>query len=189
MSYAQDKFFKLTRSPAEIDEAFRAAALFGVHQYFSTGNFSGLELPLSSSQFISTLVLPFLPPASHFPPHNLLQISTHPSLIMKKTSHKNAAKFLKLLEKDSLLKTKTRNGGEVVVMEINWGHEGAKNFTAYQLPEAPKEDKTTSSSSGGVTTAANEGSMKVVELFRPNGKAMSFFSAVGAGYVLFLTQH
>lgn len=107
---------------------------------------------------------------------------------MKKTSYKNAAKFLKLLEKDFLLKTKTRNGGEVVVMEINWDHEGAKKFTAYQLPEAPKEEKT-ASSSGGVAGATNRGSMKVVELFRPNGKAMSFFSAVGAGYVLFLTQH
>lgn len=108
---------------------------------------------------------------------------------MKKTSYKNAAKFLKLLEKDFLLKTKTRNGGEVVVMEINWDHEGAKNFTAYRLPEAPKEDKIASSSSGGVAGVTNEGSMKVVELFRPNGKAMSFFSAVDAGYVLSLTQH
>lgn len=107
---------------------------------------------------------------------------------MKKTSYKNAAKFLKILEKDLLLKTKTRNGGEVVVMEINWDHEGAKNFTTYQLPDVPKEDKKISSSSG-ITGETNEGSVKVVELFRPNGKAMSFFSAVGAGYVLSLTLH
>lgn len=182
------KLFNLTEFSTEIDEAFRAAALFGAYHYFSTGEFSNLELPLSSSQFISTLVLPFLPPASHFPPHNLLQTSVHPSLVMKKTSYKNAAKFLKMLEKDLLLKTKTRNGGEVVVMEINWEHEGAKNFTTYQLPEAPKEDKKISSSSGA-TSVTNEGSVKVVELFRPNGKAMSFFSAVGAGYVPPLTLH
>lgn len=106
---------------------------------------------------------------------------------MKKTSYKNAAKFLKLLEKDLLIKTKTRNGGEVVVMEINWDHEGAKNFKVYQLPEAPKEDNKASDSSSGVTRTTNEGSMKVLELFRPYGKTMSFFSAVGAGCVLFLT--
>lgn len=108
---------------------------------------------------------------------------------MKKTSYKNAAKFLKLLEKDLLLKIKTRNGGEVVVMEINWDHEGAKDFTPYQLPSVPKEDKKVSSSSNGAVGVISEGPMKVVELFRPNGKAMSFFSAVGAGYVLFFTLH
>lgn len=124
------------------------------------------------------MVLPFLAPASHFPPHNLLQTSTHPSLVMKKTSYKNAAKFLKQLEKDLLLKTKTRNGGEVVVMDINWDHQDAKHFIPYKLPEAPKEDKKGASGGGA---AGNEGPMKVVELFRPNGKAMGIFSAVGVG--------
>lgn len=161
----------------EVDEAFRSATLYGVRQYFSTGEFSTLELPISSSQFISTLVLPFLPPASHFPPHNLLQTSVHPSLVMKKTSYKNAAKFFKQLEKDQLLKTKTRNGGEVVVMDINWDHQDTKSFTPYKLPEAPEKG----SSGGEVTSTGNEGPQKVVELFRPNGKAMNIFSAVGAG--------
>lgn len=99
---------------------------------------------------------------------------------MKKTSYKNAAKFFKQLEKDLLLKTKTRNGGEVIIIDINWGHEGAKNFTPYKLPEAPKDDKK-SGNTEGTAGISNEGPMKVVELFRPNGKAMNIFSVVGAG--------
>ncbi|KAH0612194.1 uncharacterized protein H6S33_010246 [Morchella sextelata] len=165
-------------STGEIDGAFRSATLYGLHQYFETGEFTNVELPISSSQFISTLVLPFLPPASHFPPHNLLQTSVHPSLNIKKTSHKNAAKFFKQLEKDQLIKTKTRNGGEVVVMDINWDHPEAKTFKPYKLPEAPKEDK---KGPDAASVARNEGLIKVVELYRPNGKAINIFSAVGAG--------
>jgi translation initiation factor 2D len=65
-----------------------------------------------------------------------------------------------------------------VVMDINWDHPEAKTFKPYKLPEAPKEDK---KGPDAASVARNEGLIKVVELYRPNGKAINIFSAVGAG--------
>lgn len=167
----------------EIDEAFHAAAMFGLFDHFDTGKFTSLSFPLTSSQFISTLVLPYLPPASNFPPHNLLQnTAPHPSLQMKRSSYKGAAKFLKLLDKEGYIKVKTRNGGEVVVMDVDWDHDEIKDFAPYALPVPPKEPK--KETSVGPTSGSTAPSLiRVVELFRPNGKATTIFHEVGAGYV------
>lgn len=64
-----------------------------------------------------------------------------------------------------------------MVIDINWDHPEAKKFETYKLPEAPKDDK-----KGSDASAARDGGLvKVVELYRPNGKAVNIFSAVGAG--------
>ncbi|RPB02651.1 hypothetical protein L873DRAFT_1826672 [Choiromyces venosus 120613-1] len=175
-------------STKEIDEAFHAAAMFGLHDHFDTGKFTSLSFPLTSSQFISTLVLPYLPPASSFPPRNLLQnTGPHPSLQMKKSSHKSAVKFLKLLDKEGYIKIKTRNGGEVVVMDVDWDNDEIKDFAPYDLPVPPKEPKKeTSTATASGSTAS--GSIRVVELFRPNGKATTIFYDVGAGTKDFYTS-
>jgi len=168
----------------EIDEAFHAAAMFGLFDHFDTGRFTSLGFPLTSSQFISTLVLPYLPPASSFPPHNLLQnTAPHPSLQMKRSSYKNAAKFLKLLDKEGYIKVKTRNGGEVVVMDVDWDRDEVKDFTPYALPVPPKEPKK-ETSIGPTSGSTAPCPIRVVELFKPNGKATAIFHQVGAGYVL-----
>lgn len=166
-------------SSLEIDETFHSAAIFGIHDFHSTGKFSSLALPLTSSQFISTLVLPYLPPASSFAPHNLLQNTVpHPSLQLKKSSHKSAAKFLKSLDKELLVKIKNRNGGEVIVLDVNWESDVVAAFEPYPLPEAPKEKKGPASEG----PQGSSGILKVVELFRPNGKAVAIFQAAGAAY-------
>ena len=139
---------------------------------------------MSSSAFISTFVQPYLAPPSHFPPHNLEQTSgPHPSLQLKKSSSKNAAKFLKQLEKEKLIKTKTRNGGEIVVLSVDPTSEAVQKFRRYRLPTAPKEV-----SAGDSANAPAPGGIQVNALYRPNGKALKFFEAINARYIVLLTS-
>jgi translation initiation factor 2D len=163
----------------EIDDAFYNAMLYGLQDFSTSTKISSLEFPMSSSVFIATLVHPYLPPASHFPPHNLLQNQgPHPSLQLKKSSWKSAAKFLKSLEKKGLAKTKTRGGGETVIMELNWGHGDVVQFVSYKLPStAPKE-----APSGGNVEEKKGGMVKVEALFRPNGKGIKFFKECKVGW-------
>ncbi|KAA8911765.1 hypothetical protein FN846DRAFT_394320 [Sphaerosporella brunnea] len=170
----------------EIDDAFYNAALYGFYDYCSNDKVSALEFPLSSSAFISTLVHPYLPPASHFPPHNLLQNDgPHPSLQLKKTSWKNTAKFLKHLHTKQLVMHKIRGGGESVVMNINWQSSEVQSFTPYKLPQAPKEHRAEASmASGG---GEKGGTIKIEALYRPNGKAIKFFTEINEGTKDFYT--
>ena len=132
---------------------------------------------MSSSVFISTLVHPYLPPASYFPPHNYLQNQgPHPSLHLKKTSWKNTAKFLKHLHSKGLVATKVRNGGETVVVDVNWDAQEVLSFEPYKLPEAPKEEM-------AGTETGPAGMVKVEALYRPHGRGLKFFEEVGAGFV------
>ncbi|CCX07225.1 Similar to Translation machinery-associated protein 64; acc. no. Q04600 [Pyronema omphalodes CBS 100304] len=169
----------------EIDAAFYAALLFGLQTLAS--NPEALDFPLTSSAFVEKLVHPYLPPASHFPPHNYLQSQVHPSLVLKKTSWKNIAKFLKMLQGKMLVNTKTRNGGEVVVLEVNWEHPEAQSFKKYKLPEAPKE-KVGGSGGAAEGEQGKIGTVKVEALYRPNGKGVKFFEEIGAGTKDFYTS-
>jgi translation initiation factor 2D len=172
----------------EVDEAFYNATLYGFYDHWKNDKISELDFPLSSSVFISTLVHPYLPPASQFPPYNLLQKEgPHPSLHLKKSSWKNTAKFLKHLHTKQLVATKVRNGGETVVMGINWQNNEVKSFTPYKLPEAPKADNAgpSTASEGGV----KGGTVKIEVLYRPNGKGIKFFEEINAGFVHVLTYH
>ncbi|KAI5818585.1 hypothetical protein BZA77DRAFT_291171 [Pyronema omphalodes] len=170
----------------EIDAAFYAALLFGLKTLSSKQE--TLDFPLTSSAFMEKLVHPYLPPASHFPPHNYLQSQIHPSLVLKKTSWKNIAKFLKMLQGKMLVNTKTRNGGEVVVLEVNWGHPEVASFKAYKLPEAPKEEKAGGSGNAAEGEQVKTGTVKVEALYRPNGRGLAFFDAIGAGTKDFYTS-
>ncbi|KAL7270727.1 hypothetical protein RUND412_006553 [Rhizina undulata] len=183
----RDEIRELTAK--EIDEAFETAAVYGIYHYREPDKASTLTFPMSSSLFLTTLVLPFLPPASNFPPHNLLQnIGHHPSLTLKKSSHKHAAKFLKHLDKKVLIKTKTRNGGEVVVMDVDFNDHAVQEFTPYRLPEAPKDEKKDIPGPTAATASeATAGSLKVVELFRPHGKPIKIFEELEAGTKDFYT--
>jgi translation initiation factor 2D len=166
----------------EIDAAFYNAALYGFYDHWKNEKISALDFPLSSSAFISMLVHPYLPPASQFPPYNLLQNEgPHPSLQLKKSSWKNTAKFLKHLHANQLVATKVRNGGELVVMDINWQNNEVQSFTPYKIPEAPKADNSgpTTASGGG----EKGGTVKIEALYRPNGKGIKFFEEINAGFV------
>lgn len=163
----------------EIDDAFYAAALYGFHDHAKSSKSVAIEFPLSSSAFISSLVHPYLPPASYFPPHNYLQNhGPHPSLQLKKSSWKNTAKFLKHLQGKKLVITKIRNGGETVITDIDWQHAEVLGFKPYKLPEA---EKAPAAAASEPSSGKPSGMVKVEALFRPHGRNLKFFEAVSAG--------
>lgn len=127
---------------------------------------------------MTTLVLPFLPPASHFDPDTGSMSTIHPSLQIKKTSWKNTAKFLKHLEKEQFLRTKTRQGNELVVLEIDWDDDRVNSFVPYKLPVSPVP--ISSSTTGGHDGAAAKGPLKVLELYKPGQKVYPILEAVKA---------
>lgn len=160
------------RSLPEIDAVFHSAALYGLHHHLSN---TSLNFPITQSAFISQLLLPFLPPASQFSETGSMS-AVHPSLQLKKTSWKTAAKFLKQLDKDQILKTKTRDGSEVVVMDIDWKDERITSFVPYKLPIAAPSG----SSVSGSNSAAPTGPLKVLELYRATSKLYPILEAVKA---------
>ncbi|KAL8748028.1 MAG: hypothetical protein Q9190_000178 [Brigantiaea leucoxantha] len=68
------------------------------------------------------------------------------SLNIKKTSWKNVKKFIKALEKAQILKSKDRDGGECVVLDVDFDDPVITNFVPYKLP---KKDTIGAESGGG----------------------------------------
>ena len=97
----------------------------------------GLDFPIPQSLFVSNLILPFLPIFTD-EDTNAMQI--------KKTSWKSAKKFIKALEKEKLLKSKERNGGETVIQDIDFGDPAISSFKPYELP---RKDATLQDSGDG----------------------------------------
>jgi translation initiation factor 2D len=146
-----------------------------LHQHLTSnrgepGN--GLSFPLTSSFVIASLVLPFLPT---FTP---AQTS---SLQLKKTSWKNAKKFLKALDKEGLIKTKDRSGGETVVLDVDWSESAIAGFEPYQLPA---KDRGESGGNVGAERIPRLGStdpeLRRIGLFKPKEKLAPLFNAVEA---------
>ncbi|KAL1648786.1 hypothetical protein SLS58_001966 [Diplodia intermedia] len=176
--YAEDQ--ELTTK--EIDEAFRRAFIYGVHHHMETNKNEpnyGLSFPLSQSSVMATLVQPFLPA---FTPKQTA------SLQIKKTSFKNIKKFIKSLDKARLVKSKDRDGNEVVILDIDFNDATFKEFKPYRLP---KKDTAGGASAGrGTTATATAGpsgedtsigqKLKKVELFRPKEKLAPLFTAANA---------
>ncbi|KAF8430303.1 RNA binding protein-like protein Ligatin/Tma64 [Tirmania nivea] len=160
----------------EIDDAFHNAFIFGLYHHLHSNTHTTIETPITPSAFMSTLVLPFLPPSSHFDATLGSLSSTHPSLQIKKTSWKNITKFLKHLDKEQFLKTKNRQGNEVVVVDIDWDDERIKDFVPYKLPTPASAS---SSSSGGAAATAT-GPLKVLELYKPTPKLFPILEAINA---------
>ncbi|KAI9845626.1 MAG: hypothetical protein M1837_004600 [Sclerophora amabilis] len=161
----------------EIDSAFRRAFLYGLHHH-STSNKNeanyGLSFPLSSSFVMSNLVLPFLP---------TFTASQTNSLQIKKTSWKNAKKFIKSLDKERLIRTKERNGGEVVVLDADFQASALRDFVPYKLPkkEQDRGDGLGAPAQNSSTGASDDQSvgqrLKRVNLYRPKEKLSPIFSA------------
>ncbi|KAK4690373.1 translation initiation factor 2D, partial [Lecanoromycetidae sp. Uapishka_2] len=107
------------------------------------------------------------------------------SLTIKKTSWKNAKKFIKALDKAKLLKSKDRDGGECVVLDIDFDDPTFTSFVPYKLPK--KDIAGAESGGGGGSRAITAGSppkddsvgqkLKKVELFRPKDALAPIFEA------------
>ncbi|KKY28727.1 putative translation machinery-associated protein [Diplodia seriata] len=166
----------------KIDEAFKRAFIYGVHHHMESNKNEpnyGLSFPLSQSSVMATLVQPFLPA---FTPKQTA------SLQIKKTSFKNIKKFIKSLDKARLVKSKDRDGNEVVILDIDFNDSTFKEFKPYRLP---KKDTAGGASAGrGTTATATAGpsgedtsigqKLKKVELFRPKEKLAPLFTAANA---------
>jgi translation initiation factor 2D len=159
----------------EIDAAFVKAFCYGIHEQVKSHNSydtsHGFSFPLSSSYIIADLVLPFLPT---FTP---LQTS---SLQIKKTSWKNAKKFIKYLDKTGLISTKERNGGEIVVLGIDFRNEAIQGFKPYRLPkkEPPSKPTTTEDPSPLFTADSSIGQeLRRIALYKPKEKLSPIFEA------------
>ena len=118
----------------EVDTCFRNAFLYAIHEQrngHKDDRYHGLSFPISQSLFISNLVLPYLP---------LFTAEDADALQMKRTSWKNAKRFIKALNKEKLIKSKDRNGGETIIQDIDFNDPAITSFVPYKLPkrEAPK---------------------------------------------------
>lgn len=165
----------------EINDTFHNAFIFGLHHHLHSNTHTTIETPITPSVFMSTLVLPFLPPSSYFDATLGSLSSIHPSLQIKKTSWKNIAKFLKHLDKEQFLKTKNRQGNEVVVIDIDWDDERIKGFVPYKLPiPAPATATATATSSGSSRAVAATEPLKVLDLYKPIPKLFPILEAINA---------
>ena len=84
----------------------------------------GIKFPINQSLIISNFVLPYL---------QILTPAQTASLHIKKTSWKNAKKFIKALDKEKILKSKDRDGGETVVIDVDFDDPAITTFVPYKL--------------------------------------------------------
>lgn len=160
-----------TNISLEIDEAFKNAFLFGVRQHMEQHKGEtthGLEFPLSQSHVMAELVQPFLP--TYTPARTA-------SLQIKKSSWKNIKKFIKYLDKQQIVKSKDRDGNEVVILDIDFKDRQIENFVPYRLP---KKEVAPAGGSNGRSNASTDTvgqKLKVVSLLRPKEKLAPILAA------------
>lgn len=170
------------KSNAEIDDIFWKAFLYAVHHNKTTNKSDpnhGVSFPLHQSLAISNFVLPYLPITSP---------SQASSLQIKKTSWKNAKKFIKALDKTKLLKSKDRDGGECVILDIDWDNAQVTTFVPYKLPKKSTPGGESSGSGGGKAIAADISphdnsigqELKMINLFRPKSQLAPIFEAASS---------
>ncbi|KIW46063.1 uncharacterized protein PV06_01755 [Exophiala oligosperma] len=109
---------------AEVDDAFRDAFLYAVYDAKKNGEppHYGIDFPIQPSFLIANMVQP----------HLRFQNQHY---TIKKTSWKNTKKFIKYLDKAVLVKSKDRNGGETVILDVDFEDDKIRNFTPYRLPK------------------------------------------------------
>ena len=162
----------------EIDDAFRNAFLYGVHQYKGRNQGQqnyGFDFPLQQSWVLSNMVQPFLPA---FTPHQANQLQ------IKKTSHKSIKKFIRALDKEQIVKSKERGGNEVVIFDIDFEDAAIKAFVPYRLPKkenSASADSSRGNKAGEAAGSSGDGSsgqkLKIFALYKPREKLSPLFEA------------
>ncbi len=176
----------LSHGNVEIDDIFWNALLYGLHHHRNTTRSDphhGLNFPLNQSALISNLVLPFLP---------ITTPTQAATLNIKKTSWKNAKKFIKAFDKARLLRSKDRDGGECVVLDIDFEDPAIVNFIPYKLPK--KETAAAESGGGGggggkaITADISPSDSSIgqklskIELYKPKEQLAPVFAASKANH-------
>lgn len=138
----QDEESAREPSTGEVDDAFLAAFLYSLHSAKTNGDppHYGIDFPIQPSFLIANMIQP----------HLRFQ-NQHYNI--KKTSWKNAKKFIKHMDKSALVKSKDRNGGETVILDVDFDDERIKSFTPYRLPK-PKASNTAASGENKPSAAA-----------------------------------
>ena len=139
----------------------------------------GLDFPIPQSLVISNLVLPYLP---------IFTSQDAASLQIKKSSWKTAKKFIKALDKEKVLKSKDRNGGETVVQDVDFEDPAIQGFVPYKLPKKETAGADTGGGGGGKPVAAGMTSddasigqtLHRHSLLRPKEKLTPLFQASNA---------
>ena len=131
----------------------------------------GIDFPIPQSKLVADHILPFLP---IFTPEDTA------ALQIKKTSWKNVKKFIKFLEKQLLLKSKDRNGGETVIMDVDFSDQAITNFVPYKLPKkhTGSTNDTAQSASSGDPSIGQQ--LKKLVLLRPREKYSPIFASGNA---------
>ncbi|KAK9238443.1 hypothetical protein V1525DRAFT_401072 [Lipomyces kononenkoae] len=146
----------------EIDEAFRLALLSTIH---SSHVGTALQFPQPSSTFISAHLLKHLP-------------STYASAQLKQTSWKKAARFLKAMEKEGLVKVKEK-GGDVTVMGIaGLDNIAIKDFRSFKTA-GRKKANTDSKMPDTSQTNKSAGPLVIREYYLIKDKGKAIAEAVG----------
>ncbi|MCJ1358900.1 MAG: hypothetical protein MMC33_008900 [Icmadophila ericetorum] len=169
---------RLLTALTEIDDAFRNAFLFAMQDHkekYREDPKHGLDFPIPQSLVISNLILPYLP---------IFNSAQTSQLQMKKTSWKNVKKFIKVLDKEQLVKSKDRNGGEMVILDVDFNDRAIASFVPYKLP--PKDTPNSESGGGGGSRAISGGinpddtsigqKLTLVSLLRPKEKLSPLFA-------------
>ena len=180
--FALDPFDRMANLYVEVDDIFWKAFLYAVQHHRNTNKSDqhhGVNFPISQSLVISNFVLPFLP---------ITTAAQATSLQIKKTSWKSAKKFIKALDKAKIVKSKDRDGGECVIVDIDFEDAQVRKFTPYQLPKKETPGADSGGGGGGKAIAAgsspNDNSvgqrLKVINLFRPKSSLAPIFEASSA---------
>ena len=178
-------------SIAEVDDAFWNAFLYAMHHHQNKDKddpHHGINFPIYQSLIISNFVLPYLP---------ILTPSQTTSLNIKKTSWKNAKKFIKALNKEKILKSKDRDGGETVVLDIDFDAPSITSFVPYKLPKKNSAGGDTGGGGGGKDMSAGNSlgddsigqRLNRITLYRPKEQFSPIFEASNASVkALYLPQ-
>ncbi|KAL4731765.1 hypothetical protein ACLX1H_000749 [Fusarium chlamydosporum] len=176
----------------EIDNAFHQAFLYAVHKAKQSGSppHYGLNFPLQPSFIIANMIQP-----------NLRSQNRHYNI--KKTSWKNAKKFIKELNKQKLVLSKDRNGGETVILDIDFDDAQINGFRPYRLPtpKAPSTEAGLSTEDAGQSSSSGSAGQKinVKMVYRPSSKLVptllpsktDFYTAqeISAALKSYIDQH
>ena len=158
----------------EIDACFRNAFLYAIHEQRKShkdDRYHGLSFPISQSLFISNLVLPYLP---------LFTAEDVDALQIKRTSWKNAKRFIKALNKERLIKAKDRNGGETIIQDVDFDDPAITSFVPYKLPkrEAPKGESKETNEDTNVASDNSIGQvLQKLTLLKPKEKLAPIFQS------------
>lgn len=156
---------------------FRKAFLYSIWQARETRKSEskyGVDLPIDQSKLMSNHILPFLP---IFSSHDA------DALQFKKTSWKNLKKFIKALDKESILKSKERQGGEIVILDIDFDDQAILTFQPYDLPKKhmSSNDANTNNTESSSTIDDSVGqTIARLALLKPNERLAPLLKATNA---------